>query len=921
VIDDASRFQAWGSDGRRATTNDGGEDWTPEVLGAGDLLGGARRHDRMVLVGTAPSGLGPTMLVRDKDGDTAFDCDTLDTDATTVDQTELHETCLDPSALSLVNIDLRGVAPWRRNGFMAVGEGGAVIATRGNVDEWFRAGPADKNLCDTDEPLTSFTANLNDIARVGTSVLAVGDAGAVWLWRVTGDNEGAGCWEEVDLGSGFEGVDLYAVTADTTDDFMDFVPGSPDAHNLKRSASALIVGEDGVALRLTIRLDPPDDPGVDFDLQEAPTALLWTDNVSLHGVSSDDRSRIVVGDDNTVYTLPRSSDWTDASMWTAHPPPGSGTVHFRGVASDGIRYVAVGSKIISGLPIGVIYSGSEDVNECTLYFSAGDLDTTATVGATLAEGGCLPNTGMAPEATVWTSYSRSEPHLDDTDPADTLPGAHDHSPTWDDGELTWHIRLGPTPERAGMRGFQTTVLYDDTDTDADADDISYRLTLLPELGDPILHDLSAMSRVFDWPDPNPSNYPLHNAGDGAPVHERIRVRNREFVDVLTGFKVDPTAAFDNPARRGVLRGVMGPLTVDYCGDLPEMSFEAFDTGEGPYVPPGDPHLDTANGPTYCDDSDVPAGEACFPYEHYLSRMSRLRAGGTDETPGGHEYADVYEALAEGKQWRYQSMKHYLFGRCTGNSEGASEDWSTACCDVDALPTAVSLPLFAPMAGHAYIFPQPGEAATGSITSSNDLPGSIPANTDCGFANPALYPGLTHEDLPPSVQVLFVSEARDFVMLFDHVRSCLYQPPEDTGDPIDPQNPLEFGEGRVPVAAGDRLGEWSPHRTFDLVAAINDEADRWRLVSYFDVLPPELYRLHQHRLGLDPRGSGDPADPTISLKQRDQCPMRPVEAEADPQDTDEKVTEFDLTLDSGCVAPGASNPLSLPVIVPNLIEFP
>jgi hypothetical protein len=898
-VDQLSRFKAWGTAGANATSENAGATWSAQTLGTGDILAGTRRHDRMVLVGKAPSGsAGPEIQVRDLTGNTAYTCS-----STTIDQTELHKACLQlgSSGLNLHGKHLRGVAPWRRNGFLAVGSAGTVIATANNLDgpsnSWHHAGPKNVPLCDTEAVVSPFTVEFHGVARVGPSVIAVGEAGAVWLWRVkSGKAWPDGCWEEVDLGGSYASTTFFGVTADGTHEYLEYAPNPPETYQIDKSIAALIVGEDGVALRLSVHLDDPSVLGVSFTLEAAPHGSLWG-AVDLHGVSSDDRTRVIVGDDNTVYTLPANALWTEASMWRDRHPDDAPTAQYRGVASDGANYVAVGllpdDTNLDTNTTGLIVAGREDVRECVLFYEQAEdtdsdppLDTEVTASV-MARGDCLPpHAPLTQESRVWTEFSRHEPHL--------TVDVHDLDPAWNtDGTLTWRTRLGVLPAYADgvIRMFRTTVLADvewDTDTDVDTDahtDLeSFRLTMIPDLGAPLISELIASSRFLRLPlsgDP----YVFAPGTEEAPLH--LKLRRNGLVDIFTGFKIDTEAAyFDgsayNEARMSIVRGIIDDRPVDACGIERNHDYEELHTG-GPT--PDDNTTPNCGSPT---DTGI---EACYQSDYYLSQLTRLRSG------DGHEYADMYEALGEGKQWRYHSMKHYLSGPCrTENAPEEDEVWTATCCVGEDEPSPVRLPLFALFDGTAFLYP---------ASSGDDPYSGVAARETCGFPTPGPTP-------PDSKQVVFISQNGELAMLFDHVKSCLFDATLSGIQPVPPEG--------VAVEAGDRLGEWSPHRTFDVATFIHDEEDRWRLISYFDLLPPDLYGMYKARFGLDPRGTGSPTDPVISLKQRDQCPLRPVTDQLDDT-ADEKVTDFDLMLDTGCVPYGAANPQGLPVAPPDLITFP
>lgn len=906
-VDQTARFKAWGSGGANATTNDGGTSWSAQVLGTGNILAGARRLDRMVLVGAAPdSGSGPELQVRDLDGDDDYSCPGRGS----IDQTELHRACLQygSSGLDVLGRDLRGVAPWKRDGFLAVGSEGLMLGTMEPLDggsslgpypSWHHVDPTQVPLCDTNAVLSSFDVELHDVARVGPSVIAVGEAGAVWLWRWK-EKRLHGCWEEVELGSEFASTTFYGVTADETYEFMEFVdePGQP--YRINKTLSALIVGESGVALRLVIRVDEADDPGVDFTLEQVDSTGLW-DDADLHAVSSDDRTRVVVGDDNTLFMLPASSSWADASMWIKREPPGNPNRSFRGIASDGVRYVVVGEQEddtdADTDSTGVIAVGQEDVHECTLYYTDSDTDPLATASVA-ARGDCLPPTGaLATEDVVWTAFSRREPEL--------LLAMHDTDATWDtDGTLTWLPRksIASTYFDGAIRFFRTTVLVG-----AGAAAESYRLTMIPDIGDPLISELAVSSRLLRLPVDgetytfNPEVGPL----DEAPLHLKLRQRqlwvdeqwvDAKFVDVLTGFEINkgldyhldsPSDSEDtdgrsyNAARFAINRGVVGGGSEDECGPLPAVDYEELHTGGS------EPDDNTTPNCGTPDDNDE---DPCYQSDFYLARMSRLRGG------SGHEYADMYEAVGEGKQWRYHSMKHYMVGECTSELAASGDpDWVAACCVSEDAPSPVRLPLYAPMDGTLHLYP-----GTGGGTGNS----GVPSREQCGFPEPE------GEPFPPGdVQIVFISTDGSIAMLFEHVSSCVAFP---------------SAEGVV-VEAGDRIGEWSAHRTFDIITFLRDEEDRWRLISYFDLLPPELYGMYRKRFGLASRGSGAANDPVISLKERDRCPMRP-RTDTDVSGVDEKVTNFDLVLETGCVwetdpEAGADTDLWPKIAPPNFIEFP
>ncbi len=82
--------------------------------------------------------------------------------------------------------------------------------------------------------------------------------------------------------------------------------------------------------------------------------------------------------------------------------------------------------------------------------------------------------------------------------------------------------------------------------------------------------------------------------------------------------------------------------------------------------------------------------------------------------------------------------------------------------------------------------------------------------------------------------------------------------------------------------------------------INDERDRWRLVSYFDIVPAPLYELlYEDGFGLAERGTVAHRSPTIPLWRRDRCPAK-LDTTASFADTDfDGTTPDKVDLMSGC----------------------
>lgn len=662
-------------------------------------------------------------------------------------------------------------------------------------------------------------------------------------------------------------------------------------------------------------------------------------SVGLNGVWSDERTRIVVGDAGNLWTYPKSAP-IDAPhvgwWWDRSPAPSS--VDFHGVASDHSAYLAVGTYH-GGSDVGVAYVGATTVSSCT---AIGDFQRSCTPGTA----GCSGGPGFEPFLTFDIEHC-----LEDTDTptavsaklvnhlkggsVEVYPTSISHVGT------TYTLTFSSDDLNDGtvMPIFIMNAEFDDTDLDTDRR--QEEILIIPEG--------PSLPTEEGWPDsPNedsdppevgPTCYPNAEQSNNSVVGPFLSLvyghtngttlsigEPRPIEPLTSGSKVIPAILWVDlltgldmlgNSRRAL------PDPVDRCSTWSEDLATYHDD------PDGTDEWGSCSSPggswTCGEDTDASTG-----VETVVGGFGRNR------NATNHAYIDDYEREKDGGEYLYSSMKHDFFGRCH-HSPMAGEDWpddnyTTDCCtedsdgDTELEPANEFIDLYAPFRARVLHI---GDPTTGTMPCDGDFISPVacsetdvdPSNdTDVEHSVQFLSQcgGLVSGDgdFPDSDEpackvqnrrwVTYGSaEGGKFVRALGRTLLVWTPDPEDTPydagwkgtvvlaiDNIDLCTPYneEVPSGSI-IEAGTRFALFSKHQEMDVAIWVNDSHDRWRLMSYFDMLPDKLYQIYAAKFGFLPRPSGSTKDwrdfdPVITAEERARCLAAPT---IDPLMTRPEVT--------------------------------
>jgi hypothetical protein len=866
---------------------------------------------------------------------------------------------------------LRAVARHGRDGFMAVGDDGLILRTvpdekgRHDVATWTVVRPpwmAADVPDDTGDP----DPDLEEVIKLGTGNLIVGANGTAWLYRPVPPgfptDVGAGVewdetveWAQLDLGA--TGINLRAAAADQVQDIiMPEASGSDWALQpyVDRIAHALVVGDGGFVARFGVNLVERDlneqgsettaaaphtctpslctayDP---FDLVAFNGTLIGTDN--LHDVLSDDRTRMVVGDNGAVWTYPKSAPLDLDLWWDRGPAPVDEVeVNFKGIASDHGFYLAVGDRAVGSTTEGIAFVGASQVRTCTVV---GDFRRSWSADQDLATppfqpqvsfslAACLDELNI--EGTVSVS-SRMAMHAqggstevyptslsEDTD----LPNDH-----------VYHLTFPSADMNAGTRAPFFVVNLDvatpnPVDTDVtDRDQVE--ILVIPEFP-PTDSDGDWPSSLPTYADPEITwagyDYDDNPGAEAFPTWEQAIISVAgDFVDLVFGRRNPTISAEGTPQSMEKLTGGSRVIPADLWVDVLTGLDNNGDNQFGYQNDVADRCADWASLGTYhdqyvswdcagtlptpafdCADNDPSLG-----VESLVGGFSRFRNIQT------HGYPDDYEREIGGGEYAYASLKHDFFGRCH-HLAMPGEEWpdigfEDACCTPEEplVPITESIDIYAPFRARVMLIPGPGSPppANGQEVFF-PFPDDYVSQTG-DFADPLL------NDPCPITNLDSITYGAPADQYFSRLlgRTLLVWWPEETTpaiekgwqgsvvmaiDNIDLCVPFNE-EGDTPtvsvVEAGDRIGTFSNHGTIDIAMWVNDQHDRWRYVSYFDMIPDNLYKIYVTKFGFTPRvgtSTSEQTNPIIPASERYyECPALPVVASRTdvftPEDADEQ----------------------------------
>ncbi len=814
------------------------------------------------------------------------------------------------------NVVLRSVARHGLDGFIAVGDGGLILATVPDA-----TGHHDlQNWTELTPPwMPAEPANLREVIRLGPANVMVGSEGAVWVWRPKPRSysrvealEPWLDWMRLDVDGGGSPPNLNGIAAD---DLHHILRPGADADDgdwsdgfVEQTGYALLVGDGGYVARFGVGMAERDldhltcesdrcpltctgpgplcPPLVPRDLEIIPPTNLWG-SVTLHDVWSDERTRTIVGAESTVWTFPRTAPMSETSLWWSRSP-GPGYT-FRGVASDHAAYMVVGRHNASNQAVAVF--GTTRVKTCTVVADFQRPPTppentpaafapqfTFSLPLQCLEGSSAPVDGLDPGRVV-THLLGGDLELYGAVAVDTP--TQTATLTFDGTRLTdntiypfWHLQSDVSS--AGAREQREIVVIPEAPPrDASG---AFPTSLQPDPAPPpvapgctpdwdqSLNDVSSVfsglvfGRTTPTTRPTSAPQPISRTASGSRV-----IPGSLWVDLLTGIRGNGTVA----------RSV-GAL--DTCDWQPLGTYH-------------DAWLPDANPATAPDDLDDTTG-----VESLIAGFSRQR--NAEE----HGMIDDYEREIDGRDPRLMSMKHDFIGRCfhgqLNGFEWPDAGYAAACCDVDdpttepldesTLPVNTNLDLYAPYRARVYHIglPRGLQACDGQVI---DL-----ENTDPNYPYVINIPNVSGvSDLPeaPDTQiqcpVTHLGEITVGAGVEPYTRMVgstflVWEPgPNDPRngsvvmviDNIDvcwPVNDDPSSNGQI-IEAGERFGLLSVHSRMDVGVWVNDHHDRWRLLSYFDMLPDALYDVYEAKFGFPNRTLQATPPVVVPLAERDRCP--------------------------------------------------
>ncbi|HMV65651.1 MAG TPA: hypothetical protein PKA64_02280 [Myxococcota bacterium] len=768
------------------------------------------------------------------------------------------------------------------------------------------------------------------------------DQPVVWVFRPKPrDPSGSLSWDRwvpMEMANATN-VDLYAVSVDEVHGYLErdrteLVDGNRiNGHR----GFVLAAGTAGRVFRFEVRLSDAqagddDDEDVIYEPWTQAYRQWGAGAYKFYGLWTDERTRTVVGDNGLtstsrrpiVLTLARTEDFGTSPLWLDRSPAGSDPIVLTGVASNSSYYAAVGVNTSNG--DGVVYRGHEAVVQCSVRAAMGSGTWTVSLRP------CLEGTPAIGGA---TQLQAGDALVSLTEGGEMTFADTDISPLGGDTDLDTdlHVEIGQDPKSRLQTWELSLVGLGDTDDTNDTDDtdiFQVEVSVVPDLAG----NVTLTGEVFTCRFPDPptsfdgfrdliyettwrrdslqffpstiSRYRLYrDTGEGIPyqvpaIAGHPELSPQAFADILTGWMVDDRDD-TTPEQRDTN---LDPLNNAWCPQaqlvgLEEDGLEWADSDE----PATDIDL-TGSGP-----------------ERLLYGISRYR------NIIGHSMADDYEGFRDGMEWRYMRMRNDFFGLCERGPgppqapEGHAAYWTETCCRTrgeewaedantdgdtdweDTLPeaedtddlvpdTTLYFDVFAPVDGTVYLLPDPGEVAPcpcendmdagedrcDVCTGEGGTPGVDCISRDlivdnygaggdesapCNFLDGA--PRKASRLPAPSMNIAVVNHQGNVVFRMLHVESCL--------------------ENGTEVLAGQRVGRVSAWQEMDLEVWYNSDRDRWRAISYFELLPDALYAIYEAKFGFAPRGSEGPSDPIIPLEQRDACPGLPVDDEPADVDTD------------------------------------
>ncbi len=735
-------------------------------------------------------------------------------------------------------VEYHGVARWGVDGFLAVGSGATVIETVGrDLESWSKV---------TVPSGYTVAPELRGVTRLGDAVVMVGTQGVVWL------READGTWHDLtdDVWGSLTPQTLNGVASDRVHTW--FGRKSGGGWTYREDASFVAVGQNGTAVWVELNLE-----ALTFspDVRHLPSGET---SANLYGAYSDLRSRVLVGD-GIILVQPIEERFDRSWSWMDRTPPDlvSGA-KFRAITSDNLNYVVVGEAPdpddTDSLPatIAIAYTGLKDIKTCTRVPDLVDLDATIE---------------------LWDTDCLNE--ADDTDPftdTDFHIGPPRQARPLDVGGAL--ADTGRTVSSAG----EVTYQYDDTDTDdlePDGDDadtlpdlpdpfhglwvtnvvdyrgaepVHWRVSMVPEQM-PVLFSTSPGSRVAFTPMEATTEYDLSNG----PAYTGT------FVDILTGIQYDP----GTPAVLSMTAGAFG--AEDVCG------FPAYQEA----TEPDDTDADTLDQPVFYSDTDVVDPEAGV--RRFFRFVTRFRSAAV------HDFVGEVEAFRDGHESRFQGMNHLWKGRCTKGPFDTGTDERAVCCNPSGSENSASdnwLSLYAPVDGVIYKV----EDSVDQFRTDDTIDGGD------GFLD-VCAGGVAETRDVPTGGLVFISDNGNLVLRYQKVEVCAGQsgsaltPLEVVWDPNASPSTTS-----VSVDAGQRIAQTSPYHEFNVQVFVNDEADRWRVLSYLDLVPDELYEeVYVDRFGLPARGTRSKRSPTIPLFRRDACPLGVANSSGTAVDRAELVT--------------------------------
>lgn len=841
-----------GAGGKYTRSYDGGHTWDAlqTIYGAGSVfLWGVGKFGTMEIA----VGSGGALLVRDEGGGTPTSCGSNNPKrypsdggaATITDLDQWHVPC---GVKSVVGSSvLRDVATFGHGNFIVVGDNGHIWVSSNGVQAWTRITHAEDGPDGNSDPDPIGSTDFYGVARVGTANVVVGENGKAYLVQPPGRPAVGTRVHEINLDVG--SVTLRDVVADG----IAVAWGDQGASQMDYALAArfLVVGDSGTVVgasvdvpALTPAVEIDDDlPGDSGDPDDALGP--FTGSESFHGVWSDDRSRILVGGSGVLYTQPKEQDIGQEAFWTAHPPDED--VSYAAVVGDAVNYLLIGGT--TSPQQGYVYTGEEAVVDCkaTIASWASISDTDA-----LDEVIHLDTDCPAIDSDIWPDLyvkdlRRLVAHVEDTG-----------------SETDTDVPVPPPPsyplEKGGTVGDLVTM------DPASGLFPYYRANMVDRSGAVARHLRVSLfpSAILPFGElrnrKDPGTRPIRASGDDGifalPANPPYwQAHHGTFVDVLTGWRQN-RADVGNPTPLWMWVGFP--------------SFEGF-IGEDDLCADDTDHHDWPE--VYEEgDTDVPQWPDDL-WADSVKSFSRFRSS------AGHDMTDDHESFRPGYEPRFQSMKHYVEGACLdddceyGLREGDTDDapegslCSALCCSdppgtPDRVRRKVGRPIYAPFDGDLYF-------GIGGVDGGGGSGFSAHGNVTCLDENEpeSVFQALV-DDPAWDRPMMLVHPSKNLVIEFAHAKSCLPLPdgPDRFTDPD--------WDGGYPVEQGQRIGAFSLWGVSDIDVWVNDTNDRWRLISYFDLLPDGLYADYVQRLDFSPRATTDARNPIIPLAERDLCPLEP-----------------------------------------------